>query len=81
MRKTTLILALSFLAAVVWLGAQLNQPRAAENAKPIADTWEYRVESDYEKGNLNQLGKQGWEICAATIDLNKVPIVFLKRRL
>jgi hypothetical protein len=77
MRKSTFILALSFLAALVWLGAQ-RSPHAAENAKPI-DTWEYRVESDYSQGNLNQLGKQGWEICGATVDTNHIPIIFLKR--
>jgi hypothetical protein len=43
MRKTTLILALSVLAGIAWLGPQLNQPRAAENAKPAIQKWEYKV--------------------------------------
>ena len=43
MRKSTFALALSFLAAIVWLGSQLNQPRTAENAKLAVQKWEYSL--------------------------------------
>ena len=33
----------SFLAAIVWLGSQLNQPHAAEQEKPAAQKWEYQI--------------------------------------
>jgi hypothetical protein len=35
MRKSTFAIAVSFLAAFVWFGAQLNQPRAAEDDKQL----------------------------------------------
>jgi hypothetical protein len=65
MRKSRYILALSFLAAVVWLGAQLNQPRAAENGKPAVQKWEYKVFTNDIGDNIaiNQFGADGWELC------------------
>ena len=67
MRKSTFALALSLLVAIVWLGLQGNQPRAADDAKPQRQKWEYlldRVDSQFIKADyLNKKGDQGWEFC------------------
>jgi hypothetical protein len=68
MRKSTFALALSFLSAIVWFGSQLNQPHAAEDAKPARQKWEYRVDilqgRSVPQEQLNRDGEDGWELCA-----------------
>ena len=71
MRKSTFALAVSFLAAFVWFGAQLNQPRAAEDAaKPASQKWEYRwQQSEHASAaSLNEIGEQGWEACGVSTE-------------
>jgi hypothetical protein len=66
MRKSTFAIALPFLAAIVWFGSQLNQPRAAEDAaKPAIQKWEYHCQDNGEidQAALNNLGEKGWEAC------------------
>jgi hypothetical protein len=68
MRKSTFALVIVLMVAVVWLGTQRNQPRAADDIKQSGPQWEYRVEelnfSDRggTKGHLNELGNGGWEL-------------------
>jgi hypothetical protein len=69
MRKSTFALAVSFLAALVWFGAQLNQPRAAEDAgKHAIQKWEYRWQQseNTSPASLNEMGEQGWEACGVS---------------
>ena len=71
MRKSTFALALSFLVAVAWFGLQGNRPRAAEDAKPAVQKWEYHLEQMNVSNrplvaeNLNKLGNDGWELATA----------------
>ncbi|HTQ39770.1 MAG TPA: hypothetical protein VMJ32_12145 [Pirellulales bacterium] len=44
MRKSTFALAQTFLVAILWLGLQDSQPRAAEETKPTMQKWEYHFE-------------------------------------
>ncbi len=71
MRRSTFALALSLLAAMAWFGMQGSQPRAAEDAKPAVQKWEYRLEQmnvsnrPLAAENLNKLGNDGWELATA----------------
>ena len=82
MRKSTFALALAFLAAIVWLGSQLNQPHAAEGGKAEGQKWEYqiswRVNND-DTVSLNKLGDQRWEMCGAAIQPRGDAVLFFKR--
>lgn len=72
MRRSTFALALSLLTAIAWFGMQGNQPRAAEDAKPAVQKWEYHLEQQNMTNrsltteSLNKLGNDGWELCTAT---------------
>ena len=87
-RKSSFALALAFLAAIVWLGFRIDQPHAAENAPPAAKQWEYRVyqnRGDLPEGDLNALGKEGWENCGfATAPLSptvsRMTLVFKREK-
>ena len=84
MRKSTFAIALSFLAAIVWLGSQLNQPRTAENAKPAVQKWEYLLFHGFRgpsDDRLKTAGEKGWEACGIAPDGSTTEnvIVLLKR--
>ncbi len=82
MRKSTFAIALVFLATIVWLGLQGNQPQAADNAKPAAQKWEYKVvESnlEFKDADLNAIGDKGWEICGLDFNLQAHNTVVFKR--
>ena len=70
MRKSTVAVALVFLAVVVWFGLQGSPPRAAE-AKPAVQKLEYRIVNwglISAGKTLSDLGDQGWEICGVVPD-------------
>ncbi len=85
MRKSTFALALSFLVAIAWFGMRVNQPRAAEDAKPAVQKWEYRLgqlnatNRSLATDDLNKLGNDGWELSSAT-QLNGLDTILIMQR-
>ena len=85
MRKLTFALALSFLVAIAWFGMQGNRPRAAEDAKPAVQKWEYHLDQENVSNrplaaeNLNKLGNDGWEL-ASTAQIHDIDMIFTMKR-
>jgi hypothetical protein len=83
MSKSTFLLALSLLVAIVWFGLAANHPRAAEETKPAVQKWEYKsVWGGALPGNdgpFNELGAEGWEACGFTTEPHGNQIVLFKR--
>ena len=82
-----LIVVLALSAGAVWcvvVSAQAlpNGVTAAQpKATPDVQKWEYRkVNFNFEKKSLNDLGDEGWELVAVVINSNDGHFAYLKRR-
>ena len=74
MRKPPATVILSVILALSWIVLLASGPRAAEDAPPRVQQWEYKVtllknengEEEEEvaavERRLNELGQQGWEL-------------------
>jgi hypothetical protein len=65
MRKSTFVLAVLFLVAIVWMGLQGNSPHAAD-APAGVQKFEYKTTTwaSENDSTRNALGDQGWDLCA-----------------
>jgi hypothetical protein len=83
MRKISAPVVLSVLLALAWLGYQANKPVSAQQAQPIAVEarptvrWEYMRSNNH--GELNGLGREGWEAYTATRTADGTEYFYLKK--
>ena len=75
---------LAFMAGgiAVFCLCGLSQPRLTGQEKvkePERRAWEYAVRSFADEKELNRMGEEGWEVCAATTAPTGARHVYLKR--
>ena len=64
MRKLALVIAVGIVVMVAWLCGRNSMSRAADVKPPVRQAWEYReVEFNTDTHEINELGKDGWELC------------------
>jgi hypothetical protein len=85
MRKSTAIVAVALLFAM--FAFQQDRPRAAQKAAGVVQRWEYDVISigttdvvGGGKHELNRKGKDGWELCGASLDTQFKQAYFIPKR-
>jgi hypothetical protein len=67
-RRSAFVLVCVFLAAITWLTLNGGSPAADSPGAPglaPVQKWEYQIRKRLDEAVANELGAEGWELCAA----------------